>query len=137
MRHTWPTCGGLVAVSLLRAARRHPRQPGLWAPDLITVGLAEGIMTMQHLIGELSARLEQLQAVAAGGEVRDVARLRHEVETGGTSGLGHAAVQAIALAETMCWRSLDRGDVVAFCEQASLSADLHLFGVCARLLSDA
>lgn len=51
-------------------------------------------MTRQYLIGELSVRLEQLQSVAAGGEVRDVARLRHEVETGGTSGLGPAAARA-------------------------------------------
>lgn len=93
-------------------------------------------MTRQYLIGELSVRLEQLQSVAAEGEVRDVACLRHEVETGGTSALGPAAARAIALADALCWRSLARGDIAAFSSQAGISAELRLFGVCARLLAD-
>jgi hypothetical protein len=93
-------------------------------------------MTRQYLIGELSVRLEQLESVAADGEARDVARLRQEVENGGTRGLGPAAVQAIELADALCWRSLERGDVAAFCTQAGISADLRLFGVCGRLLPD-
>ncbi|HUB41133.1 MAG TPA: hypothetical protein VMA72_20010 [Streptosporangiaceae bacterium] len=93
-------------------------------------------MTTQYLIGELSVRLEQLQSVAVGGEVRDVARLRYEVEDGGTSGLGPAAARAIELADVLCWRSLTRGDMAAFSSQAGISAELRLFGVCARLLGD-
>ena len=93
-------------------------------------------MTRQYLIGELSVRLEQLQSVAADGELRDVACLRHEVETGGTSALGPAAARAIALADALCWRSLARGDIAAFSSQAGISAELRLFGVCARLLAE-
>ena len=93
-------------------------------------------MTGQYLIGELSVRLEQLQSAAVGGEERDVTRLRHEIENGGTCGLGPAAARAIELADALCWRSLARGDVAAFSSQASISADLRLFGVCAQLFGD-
>jgi hypothetical protein len=93
-------------------------------------------VTSQYLIGELSVRLEQLQSVAVGGEVRDVTRLRYEIENGGTGGLGPAAARAIELADVLCWRSLARGDMAAFSSQAGVSADLRLFGVCARLLGD-
>ena len=93
-------------------------------------------MTRQYLIGELSVRLGQLQSVAVGSEVRDVTRLRYEVENGGTGGLGPAAERANELADILCWRSLARGDVAAFSSQAGISAELRLFGTCARLLSD-
>jgi hypothetical protein len=93
-------------------------------------------MTTQYLIGELSVRLEQLQSVAAGDAERDVARLRYEVENGGTRGLGRAAARAIELADVLCWRSLACGDVEAFCRQSGVSADLRMLSVCARLLPD-
>ncbi len=93
-------------------------------------------MTQQYLIGELSVRLEQLQAAAANGAARDVARLRHQVEAGAMTGLAPAAEQALALADGLCWESLSRGDIAAFTRQARLSGDLRLFGVCARLLAD-
>jgi hypothetical protein len=93
-------------------------------------------MTQQYLIGELSVRLEQLQAVAADGAAREVARLRHQVETGPATGLAPAADHALTLADGLCWESLSRGDVAAFTRQARISADLRLFGVCARLLAD-
>jgi len=93
-------------------------------------------LTRQYLIGELSVRLERLQSVAVGAEVRDVARLRYEVENGGTGGLAPAAARAIELADVLCWRSLARGDIAAFSSQAGISAELRLFGVCARLLGD-
>jgi hypothetical protein len=93
-------------------------------------------VTRQYLIGELSVRLEELQSVAAGGEARDVAQLRHEVENGGTYGLGPAAARAIELADILCWQSLGRGDIAAFSSQIDISAQLRLFGVCARLLAD-
>jgi hypothetical protein len=93
-------------------------------------------MTQQYLIGELSVRLEHLQAVAASDAAPDVACLRHEVETGPVTALARSAATAIALADTFCWRSLASGDVLAFTRQAEVSADLRLFGVCAHLISD-
>ncbi len=93
-------------------------------------------MTQEYLIGELSVRLEQLQAATAWGAVGDVVRLRHQVETGALIGLAPAAVRALALADDLCWQSLSRGDIAAFARQAEVSADLRQFGVCSRLLRD-
>jgi hypothetical protein len=91
-------------------------------------------MTQQYLIGELSMRLEQLQQVAAGDVVQDVARLRREVETGPPAGLAGAALQALALADGSCWQSLTCGDMASFACQAKVAANLRKFGICARLL---
>jgi hypothetical protein len=93
-------------------------------------------MTRQYLIGELSVRLTALLAVASSGPAEDVARLQHEVESGPVTALGPAAKRAIALADVSCWESLARGDFAAFGRQAQVSADLRLFGVCARLLAE-
>lgn len=99
-------------------------------------------MTQDYLIGELSVRLEQLQATTrhAAGEVErlrgEVARLRGEVESGPPSRLTAAMVHAIMLADHLCWDSLTRGDGAAFARQAEISAELRQFGICARLLSD-
>jgi hypothetical protein len=93
-------------------------------------------MTRQYLVGELSVRLGQLQEVAASSAERDVARLRHRVETGPTCELAPAAKQALALADGLCWESLARGDAEAFTRQAAISADLRLFGICAQLFAD-
>jgi hypothetical protein len=93
-------------------------------------------MTRQYLIGELSARLEQLQAVATSGTANDLVGLRYLVESGPLTALAPAATRAIALADSLCWESLAAGDTSTFCRQAAVSADLRLFGVCARLLDD-
>ncbi len=93
-------------------------------------------MTRQYLIGELSVRLGALRAVASRGPAEDVARLQLEVENGRPSALVSAAERAIALADVSCWESLTRGDIAAFGRQAEASADLRLFGVCARLLAE-
>lgn len=92
-------------------------------------------MTQQYLIGELSVRLERLQAegTRAAGEM---ACLRGEVEFGPPARLGRATVRALALADRLCWESLTRGDAAAFSRQAAISADLRLFGVCAGLLGE-
>jgi hypothetical protein len=92
-------------------------------------------MTQEYLIGELSVRLERLQATAAntcGG----LARLRDEVETGTPGGLVSAAARALTLADDLCWQSLSEGDTEAFARQALACADLRLFGICAHLLTD-
>ena len=46
-------------------------------------------------------------------------------------------VRALALAESLCWDSLNRGDTAAFTRQAAVCAELHEFGVCAGLLKEA
>jgi hypothetical protein len=92
-------------------------------------------MTHDYLIGELSARLGRLQAVSAGGAA-DLARLRRRVETRPAAELAAETAQALALADQLCWESLSRGDTAAFDRQAAVSADLRLFGICARLLED-
>jgi hypothetical protein len=93
-------------------------------------------MTQQYLIGELSARLEQLQAASTNEAAQDVAYLRHQVEMGPPAGLSVAALHALTLADALCWESLSHGDMTAFTRQSEVSADLRLFGVCARLLPE-
>ena len=100
-------------------------------------GLAMG-MTRQYLAGELSVLLGHLQAAttteAAG---RDAWSLRHAAETEPIPVLRSVTVRALALAEDLCWDSLNRGDTVAFTRQAAVCAELHEFGVCACLLKEA
>jgi hypothetical protein len=88
-----------------------------------------------HLIGELSARLERLQS-AAGTHADDVTQLRQQVETWPVSRLAAAMIRALVLADQVCWDSLCRGDTYAFDRQAAISAELRLFGVCAQLLDE-
>ena len=91
-------------------------------------------MTRQYLIGELSVRLEQLQATTRRAAAADVARLRAEVETGPLTGLASAAARVMAVADELCWDSLSRGDAAAFADQAKISAELGQFGISVRLL---
>ena len=90
-------------------------------------------MTRQYLIGELSVRLEQLQATT-GQAAADVARLRIEVETGPLTGLAAATARAMALADDLCWDSLSRGDAAAFAAAATISAELRQCDIGVRLL---
>ena len=82
--------------------------------------------------------LAQLQAVttteAAG---RDASSLQHAAETEPIPALGSVTVRALALAEGLCWDSLNRGDTAAFTSQAAVCAELYKFGVCAGLLKKA
>ena len=87
------------------------------------------------LIGELSARLERLQA-ATPAPVSELADLRGRVETSSAGGLATEVAAALALADRLCWNSLSAGDIDAFGRQAPVCADLRLFGVSARLLDD-
>jgi hypothetical protein len=93
-------------------------------------------MTQQYLIGEMSVRLEELQAAADQDASRNVASLRHETETRPPAFLASAAARALALADDMCWDSLSQGDTDAFARQVGISAELRLFGVCAGLLDE-
>jgi hypothetical protein len=89
----------------------------------------------EYLIGELSVRLEQLQAVAPVA-ARDVADLRRQVENRPVAWLRAELTRALGLADQACRDSLDRGDAAAFACQAAIGADLRLFGTCACLLDD-
>jgi hypothetical protein len=94
-------------------------------------------MTQQYQAGELSLLLARLQAVAADeAAVRDVARLRHQTEAGPLSGLGSVVARALALTDTLCWDSLQRGDGAAFTSQAAMCVELCQFAVCAGLLDE-
>ena len=94
-------------------------------------------MTQQYLAGELSLRLARLQAVAGNqASVRAVAHLRQEAETGPLTALASVATRALALTDDLCWDSLERGNAVAFSQQAAISAELREFGVCAGLLEE-
>ncbi len=94
-------------------------------------------MTRQYLAGELSVLLAHLQAVttteAAG---REAWSLRHAAETEPIQALRSVTVCALAFTESLCWDSLNRGDLAAFTRLAAVSAELHEFGVCAGLLKE-
>jgi hypothetical protein len=93
-------------------------------------------MTRQYLAGELSVRLERLQAVTPASRAAQVARLRDQVESCPLAWLAAAAGRALALADGLCWESLSRGDAGSFERQACVSADLRLFGICSRLVAE-
>ena len=93
-------------------------------------------MTGRYLIGELSVRLERLQAAAGQAAACDIAELRRQVEVSPVIWLAAETIRALALADQLCWDSLSRGDTGAFARQAAICADLHLFGVSARLLDE-
>ena len=58
------------------------------------------------------------------------------METGPVTRLAAGTSRALAPADQLCWDSLSRGDTASFARQAEISADLYLFGVCARLLEE-
>jgi hypothetical protein len=94
-------------------------------------------MTRQYLAGELSVLLGHLQAAATTEESgRDAWSLRHAAENEPIPALGSVTERALALAESLCWDSLKRGDTEAFTRQAAVCAELHEFGVCADLLEE-
>jgi hypothetical protein len=94
-------------------------------------------MTQHYLAGELSLLLARLHAAATNqASVRDIAHLRHEVETGPLAVLTSVMARALELANDLCWDSLERGDVAAFTCRTAICADLWEFGVCASLLEE-
>ena len=94
-------------------------------------------MTRQYLAGELSVRLAHLQAVTTTEAARrDAWFLRHAAETEPIPALGWVIVRALALADDLCWDSLDRGDTAAFTCQAAVCDELREFGVCSGLLDE-
>jgi len=92
-------------------------------------------MTCQYLIGELSVRLQQLQALADPAAAPEVGRLLAEVEVSPLTALASVSAQALTLTDELCWQSLLRGDMAVFDAQARILAELSQFAVGARLLS--
>ena len=94
-------------------------------------------MTMHYLAGELSVLLGELQTVdpheASAGAI---ARLRYETETFPVETLGSVVVRALWLIDDLCWESLTSGDAIAFNREATISAELREFGICADLLEE-
>lgn len=94
-------------------------------------------MTRHYIAGELSLRLEQLQAVATDQRrAREAACLRYEAETMPLVELGSVVVRALELGDRLCWDSLGCGDALAFGRQAAVCAELREFGICARLFEE-
>jgi hypothetical protein len=83
----------------------------------------------------LLAHLQAVTTTEAAG--REAWFLRHAAETEPIPALGSVTVRALALAEGLCWDSLNRGDTAAFTSQAAVCAELYKFGVCAGLLKKA
>ena len=94
-------------------------------------------MTQHYLSGELSLLLEQLQATATNNTAAaEVAHLRHEAETSPPTALPTVAARALEIADGICWDSLTHADTTAFAHQATDSADLWEFSVCAGVLNE-
>jgi len=94
-------------------------------------------VTQQYIIGELSVRLVQLEAVAPTEESAfEFARLRVKAETAPFEALPNMALQALHLIRGLCWDSLARGDLQALTSQATMAAELREFAVSARLLAE-
>lgn len=92
------------------------------------------VMTRQYVLGELSVRLEALQAVGQANAA-EVTRLRGEAEATPPWALAPVVARGLGLAERMCWDSLARGDATAFARLAEISAELRQFAGCAGLLA--
>ena len=94
-------------------------------------------MTKQYLVGEVSVRLAQLQAVVAEPTLaRAVAQLRSEAETSPPDALSVVLIRALEMTDAICLDSLARGDKTAFSSQVASGAQLREFGVCAGLLEN-
>jgi hypothetical protein len=94
-------------------------------------------LTRQHVVGELSSILGELQAAATDEAARgDVARLRREAETTTPAELAPVVVRAVELTDGMCWDALRQGQIEAFVREAAICAELWEFGVCAGLLDE-
>jgi hypothetical protein len=95
-------------------------------------------VTRRYLAGELSLLLAQVQAVttseAAG---REACALRRAAETEPIQGLRSVTACALTFTEGLCWDSLATGDALSFSRQAVVCAELHEFGVCAGMFTEA
>ncbi len=93
-------------------------------------------MTLQYIAGELSLILGELEAAVPSRAARQVAGLRREAETAPFPALPGVAARALRLTDDACWASLTRGDAESFRREASISAELWSFSLCACLLDE-
>ena len=94
-------------------------------------------VTRHYLAGELSILLGQLETVTTNRtSAGEVARLRYEAETSPLTALPSVMVRALVLTDGLCWESLARADTATFNRQATVSAELHDWGVCAGMLDE-
>jgi hypothetical protein len=95
-------------------------------------------MTQNYIAGELSLLLGQLRSLSGSEQaVGQAAALRNEAETSPVYALRPVAARAVEFAESLCWESLEEGDVSAFHRRAEALVDLYEFAVCSRLLPEA
>ena len=95
-------------------------------------------MTRQYLAGELSLLLAQVQAVTTSEAARrEACALRRAAETEPIQCLRSVTACALTFTEGLCWESLATGDAVSFSRQAVVCAELHEFGVCAGMFTQA
>jgi hypothetical protein len=93
-------------------------------------------MTQQYLVGELSAILGELQSAAPdAATVREVVRLRREVEATPPAALDPAVGRARALANRVCGDALSARAANAFIRDVQICAELDDFGVSAGFLA--
>lgn len=94
-------------------------------------------MTQQYLLGEVSVRLAQLQAMGLEPSLaRTVASLRREAETSPPGELPAVLARTFSATDAICLDSLARGDITAFSAQVACAAELREFGACAGLIQD-
>lgn len=91
-------------------------------------------MTQQYLVGELSALLAGLYPAPNELLCDAVGELRHQVEFSPLSTLPRLAQEALHLTDTICWATLEQGDVAGFCRCLDAAVALRDFGVNAGFL---
>lgn len=92
-------------------------------------------MTQQYVVGELTSWLGNLQSVDDESLASAIRDLRREVENCSAPRLRPLAHRAVALSETICWHSLNRGDLAQFCRDVDKAVGLRNFAISANLLS--
>jgi hypothetical protein len=90
-------------------------------------------VTQQHIVGEFSSLLAELQP-APGAWSAAVDDLRQEVESSPLPRLRALADRALNLTDAICLTALEDGDVTAFRRHANTARALADFTETARLL---
>lgn len=93
-------------------------------------------MTEQYLVGELSALLADLQPVADDRLGAALRALRREVEARPPSRLRPLAERAVTLSESICWVTMDCGDMARFCDAVDAAVRMKDFTLSANLLPE-